>query len=1637
MNFSFPIQLIRSHGTGLQRLAQALLLTGFSASVLATQSNTLTLAQQPLNIPPNSTPNILMVIDTSRSMLRQADDVTQTNGIFDPASKANIAFDAVRGFLPSLVGKANFGVMTYRYQGSDLRILGKDVDVMASPASNGVDRSTTWDPSTGNFGFRLNAYPTGNGGIADATSAPNYSDKRDYAFKPGELIHYRMVVGNLGPQKAIKPRLKISLPPHLLLNGYDTTTKTYRSVKDGNALSQSGLDDEFSQSHAGVPNGGKWSCHSPVDASIKRKSISNPASDPGYDALIDCDTPELNAGETSMVEFYLYGTGLGAGVQGQVFAVISDTQCNTTSDCESLTPANSPTQTRNVTNGSGLNYAYNSSPALSSTVGIATIQPANVVAAPLPGGSTTTYHLVVVNNTASTFPGSITMAAQMDVTNAGTKQARWTINSVQPVTYTPDNCSSKSLGDNACYTVKSGSPWSCSFTQGDSPKVQCVRAAGMPATLHPEDAFNYGEILEVQMQSATDFSANGYQGSFTHQAVVLPTTASDDPNHVIDPAYNGGSFPSGTTYAQLASSMFTCAFYQNLRGPSLQQQQDSFKTGVTLPATIDTYGTDCLANSGGIEVLRNDIYDGSTALPIPSYATYPTPGDGILLKPMQPLTSALASSLTDSTTGLFARNYGTDKLNTLKGGSNAGVLFYNDTPLDGTLATAGQYLLNKTLPDKNNATGLTAAQLQANYPIACGSNNIILITDGNNTYDSNGNRYPDAATANQAAITQAQALKAQGISTYVIALGAGADLDVANSIAAAGGTTKAQSASDTATLTAALAQAAAQIGATTSLSSVTGNSARTPTLLARSTYDWGQWTGDIQPFALRNGSIVSGTSLATLFTASTGTQVTNWAYSSTSSPYVRRNMFMVQRPSIANGDAAAFSKGVMWPASTLSKAASPNNTTPQFYPWQADALNQDASGTTDTNGFNRLKWMRGDTSNEVGNGGLDLFRKRTNILGDVVNSSPVIVSTPNELNTYAVTNSTYPTFKSNYANRLTMIYWGGNDGLLHGAKYVPPEETAALVSTWPFTANQPGIFEQFAVMPSFMMKAIPKLMDKGYLTSHRYFMDATPTVGDLPFACKWTSSTKCSSGSSSWTTLLVAGAGAGGRGYIALDVTEPTLNNAKDYYSTTSPNQFFQGTTSTNTNATKLIKWEFTSENSHSGSVNASGVVSGTVTGDKDLGFTFSQPVLARVMDDVTPKNVVIFGNGYNNTDTTMGSASTTGLAALYIVDADTGALIRKIPVNGVGSPSAPNGLGTPLALDVDRDGLIDRVYAADLYGNVWRFNLYGTDRKAASWVPAFGTLASPTPLFKATDGQGNPRSITGPLKAVYQGTKGYMILFGSGRYLANEDVRSAYDSTDEDALYSIWDRDDSTPITASGAALTDPRKLLINNEVKSCVKPQSVGSNNTTNSCVTAADRTGSNPYLTVGMTDAYKTGSGTTSYCTTQSPSLGGNGLPQCVMGCFIELKNLPMANFNGERSFFSPSVGGGAVQFNTVIPPANLCSPTDKGLTAEYLFNYLTCTAVPYNPYDVNKDGSFTLSDFLLDPNGQAISPAGQLLSGLIPPGARYYSTNGTSTVFEGSSSNAANDATAIQKDSVFLRSSGGRVSWREIQPQTVKP
>ncbi len=256
--------------------------------------------------------------------------------------------------------------------------------------------------------------------------------------------------------------------------------------------------------------------------------------------------------------------------------------------------------------------------------------------------------------------------------------------------------------------------------------------------------------------------------------------------------------------------------------------------------------------------------------------------------------------------------------------------------------------------------------------------------------------------------------------------------------------------------------------------------------------------------------------------------------------------------------------------------------------------------------------------------------------------------------------------------------------------------------------------EVFAYAPSMLMATIGNLKANPY--SHQYLVDASPNVRDVKL-------------SGVDKKVLVSGLGAGGKGLFALDVTSPTA--------------------ATDQAAADKALWEIT----------PSTVNNVTDASYADLGHTYGVPLIFKAN---TGNWVAVAANGYN---------SANGAAVLYVINLSTGALIRKIDTGATGTAANPNGLSSPVAVDIDQNGTADYVYAGDIDGNLWKFDL--SSASPASWSSSKLVATSPA------------RAITGAPGVSLHPLGGIMVVAGTGRLFTAADAADV----SSDYVYGVWDK--------------------------------------------------------------------------------------------------------------------------------------------------------------------------------------------------------------------------------------------------------
>ncbi|HEV7574682.1 MAG TPA: PilC/PilY family type IV pilus protein [Caldimonas sp.] len=495
------------------------------------------------------------------------------------------------------------------------------------------------------------------------------------------------------------------------------------------------------------------------------------------------------------------------------------------------------------------------------------------------------------------------------------------------------------------------------------------------------------------------------------------------------------------------------------------------------------------------------------------------------------------------------------------------------TPIAGTLNTVKDYF-------RGGSTPITQT---------CQRNFVMLATDGNPTGRTDGNQYDPSqwqntlsggvwtyGQAQRDVFDQLTALRTTSVSgrnydvqTYIV--GMGDSLANASSIAAlnkmadlGGGYPTAFLGSSADTLTRAFQDIVGDIQAKTSAASsvaLNTGSWTTGSALYQAKFNSSDWSGSLLNYAVAGSGAIS-----TNATWDAGAQIKQQHWNT-------GRAILTYKPSTAAG---LHGIPFRWPALPATPGATELDAS------QSTALNQTPGGGSDAFGEQRLRFLRGDASYESRSCAsppcaAPQFRNRAiSPLGDVINSSPYYVGAPNFGYYDDFEAARYSSFVATYRARTPVIYMGANDGMLHAI-------------------NATTGAEMFAYVPSPVIADLPKLTDLAY--THRYFVDGSPTVGDVFY-------------NSAWHTLLVAGMRAGAKGLFALDVTDPSQFNEA--------------------NAANIVRWEFQ---------------------DPDLGYVFGQPLLVKTNNG---RWSVVVSGGYN-----VGNAN--GHAFLFVIDAENGTLVAKI----------------------------------------------------------------------------------------------------------------------------------------------------------------------------------------------------------------------------------------------------------------------------------------------------------------------------------------------------------------------------------------
>lgn len=380
-------------------------------------------------------------------------------------------------------------------------------------------------------------------------------------------------------------------------------------------------------------------------------------------------------------------------------------------------------------------------------------------------------------------------------------------------------------------------------------------------------------------------------------------------------------------------------------------------------------------------------------------------------------------------------------------------------------------------------------------------------------------------------------------------------------------------------------------------------------------------------------------------------------------------------------------------------------------------------------GENMVNWLRGQQQH-ADNAVLrsyPLVGTVPEILGDIVSSKPAYLLGARK----SYPEADYKDFAASdkVQNRSGTVFVGANDGMLHA-----------------FNAASGN--ELWAYVPRITMKKLHRRASTAYGENHQYTVDGSPELADVKIV---------KAGKEQWATVLVGGLNAGGRGFYALDVTDP--NNPRSL-------------------------WELCADAAACDNVEA------------EMGYSFGNPQFGTIKIGGKETWVVFLTSGYNNVPGTDGVDGGTGTGWLFVVDITTGKVLQRVST-GVGSVGTPSGLAKISAITSDPalDAKVTDVYGGDNTGKMWRFDFNDTQPKLIlmgdagvnqpiTTRPEVTTCLIDEDVLRLVDGKKVPK-----VKP-----NGRIVVFGTGRLLDLSDMANP----GVQSLYVLRDKETPNPITAA-----------------------------------------------------------------------------------------------------------------------------------------------------------------------------------------------------------------------------------------------
>jgi type IV pilus assembly protein PilY1 len=446
------------------------------------------------------------------------------------------------------------------------------------------------------------------------------------------------------------------------------------------------------------------------------------------------------------------------------------------------------------------------------------------------------------------------------------------------------------------------------------------------------------------------------------------------------------------------------------------------------------------------------------------------------------------------------------------------------------------------------------------------------------------------------------------------------------------------------------------------------------------------------------------------------------------------------------------------------------DSTDSFVDTNKTALRKYLRANTDTEAGYIINYIRGvdragyrPRNMYVGNTTNNIWK-----LGDIIYSTPTLISKPAENYDLIYADSTYNTFFKKWAKRRQVVYVGANDGMLHAFnagcydeinhKFFPDVDGSGNCIPGSHTLGE----ELWSFIPRDLLPHLQWLTLKNY--SHVYYVDLKPKVTDAQiFTCDTDHVGANPVTGKCWGTILIGGMRLGGKSistesgigtfspsYFALDITNPEI-------------------------PPKLL-WTFK---------------------DTNLGQGTSYPAVARILTRDSFGNItdddwfMVVGSGPTGYDI-YSNVSSSQYGYVFIADLNTGTLLRSIQ-----TPDNKALMADPITIDVGLDYKVDVSYIGETYlsGTKWEGKMLrlttANDSNPSNW-----TLSTLIDLSDSSATINKP--IFSAPSAALDNRGNLWVFFGTGQFWGIADKAN----TDDQSFYGI--KDSCKPWSSGSYACTN-----------------------------------------------------------------------------------------------------------------------------------------------------------------------------------------------------------------------------------------